>query len=171
MKKIMVLLLLTTFLATACGQQEATKEESKDVNPVETVTDEEKAEEAKQMITVYYSNASADGLDKKEVTLVELTPVAVMEKLVEEGVVPSNVQVNDLMEKEEQGEQLLDLDLSDSFYDYMNQQGSAGESVTFWSICNTYLDAYGAHKIKVTVGGETLETGHQTMEGYYGFHE
>ena len=34
------------------------------------------------------------------------------------------------------------------------------------SLVNTFLDAYDASQIKVTAGGETLETGHQIYDGW-----
>ena len=44
--------------------------------------------------------------------------------------------------------------------------GSTGEYYIIGSVCNTFLDAYGCEKIKITVENATLETGHAEFSGY-----
>ena len=51
-------------------------------------------------------------------------------------------------------------DMNTSFADRIRTLGSAGERAVLGSLTNTLLDAFGAERLILTVGGETLETGH-----------
>ena len=117
-------------------------------------------------ITVYSQNKDVSGYDKKEVSLEEITPQTVLSQLAAAGVLPSDTTVLSFTKKEQDAEQVIDLDLSEKFGSYIKEMGSSAEYLVIGSICNTYLDVYHCAKIHITVNGEMLATGHAEYPGY-----
>lgn len=145
----MTLILAATVLMTVsgCGKQE-------------------NSNRGDNQITIYKSNANADGFDTEEVSLDALTPENIMAALIDTGVVPSDVKVLDFKQEED----TITLDLSKTFEEYVNQMGTAGEYATVGSVVNTYLDAYDAKAVSLLVEGGTWSTGHaeyETLQGKY----
>ena len=95
-----------------------------------------------------------------------ITPEAVLSQLAAAGVLPSDTTVLSFTKKEKDGEQVIDLDLSEKFGTYIKEMGSSAEYLAIGSICNTYLDVYHCAKIHITVNGEMLATGHAEYPGY-----
>ena len=52
------------------------------------------------------------------------------------------------------------MDFNTAFADRLNAMGTAGESVTIAATVNTFLSAYNARTVLITVEGNTLESGH-----------
>lgn len=183
------------FAVTACGtteqsepeqdkitQEEQNKEPEKEPSgEVTDITEEEDQGEAQQepedtskdennlgpgTITVYSQNKDVSGYDKKEVSLEEITPQTVLSQLAAAGVLPSDTTVLSFTKKEQDAEQVIDLDLSEKFGSYIKEMGSSAEYLVIGSICNTYLDVYHCAKIHITVNGEMLATGHAEYPGY-----
>lgn len=191
MKKMMVTFLLLTLLITACGKKEETKQDFK-ANPIEIEKQEENSEvdetnkedeneeigteesgiekdDENVNITLYSTNDNADGFNITDVKIEKLTPENIMEKLIEQRVVPAEVKVVNFKEDKTTG--TLDLDLSKAFEDKLLSQGSTGEDITFHSVANTYLKAYQAKEIKITIEGRALESGHQDFDQYFEIQE
>ena len=129
------------FGITACGkttestpEQNATQEEQKedqdndtsdqDVNQdgqnEQDKTQQEQTENTQDAnnlgagtITVYAQNKDVSGFDKKEVSLEAITPETVLSQLAAAGVLPSDTTVLSFTKKEKDGEQVIDLDLSE----------------------------------------------------------
>lgn len=118
------------------------------------------------VIKVYFANEDATGFSEESITLETLSEEKVLEALIEKGVMAADIKVKSLTQSEKDGEKVLDLDFSSDFEMYINSLGTTGEYMTIGSICNTYLDAYGCKKIKITVDGESLTTGHAEYPGY-----
>ena len=193
MKKKYVLGILTAvvlmFGITACGkteepapEQSATQEEQNEDQDNDTSdqdADQDGQDEQDQTentqdvnnlgagtITVYAQNKDVSGFDKKEVSLEAITPETVLSQLAAAGVLPSDTTVLSFTKKEKDGEQVIDLDLSEKFGTYIKEMGSSAEYLVIGSICNTYLDVYHCAKIHITVNGEMLATGHAEYPGY-----
>lgn len=132
---------------------------------------DEIAAEGQKDVEIYSSNDNADGLKKTTITIAQLTPEGLLNELVSRGVVTGDIQIVSCKEVMEDEEKALDLDLSKSFETYLNSMGTAGERITVQSICNTYLKAFGCEKIRLTVEGQSLATGHAEYPGYLGFFE
>ena len=116
--------------------------------------------------TQLYEGRITKELDKKEVSLEAITPETVLSQLAAAGVLPSDTTVLSFTKKEKDGEQVIDLDLSEKFGTYIKEMGSSAEYLVIGSICNTYLDVYHCAKIHITVNGEMLATGHAEYPGY-----
>lgn len=120
---------------------------------------------------VYFSNDDATELVKEKIEVDELTRDAVLSALIDKEMLPEDIVVNSLEESEKDGEKVLDLDFSQGFAAYVSNMGSTGEYMIIGSVCNTFLDAYGCEKIRITVEGGVFATGNNEYPGYLGFHK
>lgn len=174
---------------TAAEKETTSAEENKPEKKTETKTESEKKEERDEGVQagsgsasaperkepaafyVYYSNDDATELVKEKVEVDEITREAVLRALVEKKVLTEDIEINSLEESEKDGEKVLDLDFSQSFASHVSNMGTAGEYMIVGSVCNTFLDAYGCEKIRITVEGGVFATGNNEYPGYLGFHE
>ena len=123
-------------------------------------------------IRVYHSDDMAEHICVNTALTEEVTPEILLMNLASYGMVPDTVDVQKFTEEtaaDQDGEipeHRLILDLSPDFAGYLSSMGTSGEFLAMGSLVNTFLDAYDASLIKVTAGGETLETGHQIYDGW-----
>lgn len=147
-------------------QKEENKEEQSGENSDEksenTVSNEDKSVE----INAYVSNDDATAFVAESVKIDELTPENIVKVLIEKSVLPSDIQVLKCDKQTIDGVKSLDADFNEAFGAYVCSMGTTGEYYTIGSIVNTFLDAYGCEKIKITVEGNTLESGHAEYPGY-----
>ncbi|SCH26498.1 Sporulation and spore germination [uncultured Dorea sp.] len=142
-------------------QDQADQEES-DKKFEDTVSNEDKSVE----IQLYVSNDDATAFVSESVKIDELTPENIVKVLIEKSVLPSDVQVLKCDKQTVDGVESLDVDFNEAFGTYVCSMGTTGEYYTIGSVVNTFLDAYGCEKIKITVEENTLETGHAEYPGY-----
>lgn len=189
MKKKMTVLLIVLvgmMCLTACSkssesqettvQEEQEKEDKSDSEEVEDASEEkedpvvqeseEEPEDEPGEIQIYYCNEDATAFTSEEVQIDSLFPEAVLNALIEKGAIAADVEVMSLETTTVDGKQTLLLDLNDAFASYISSMGSTGEYFVMGSICNTFLDAYDCDLIQITVGGDTLSTGHAEYPGY-----
>lgn len=166
MKKRMIiwLVFLTLFLAAGCAK-EAYDIDAPGEEAAEEMSREETIEPVK--VLIYCGNAAADGFEQKEVEIKGLTPENLISELAALNVVSIDTEVKSF----EQEGTSLQLDLSRGFSQYVNMMGTSGEYIVMGGLVNTFLTAYGADEILVTVEGKTLETGHASYENPLGFFE
>lgn len=147
-------------------QKEENKEEQSGENSDEksenTVSNEDKSVE----INAYVSNDDATAFVAESVKIDELTPENIVNALVQKSVLSSDVRVLKCEEQTVDGVKSLDVDFNEAFGAYVCSKGTTGEYYTIGSIVNTFLDTYGCEKVKITVEGNTLETGHAEYPGY-----
>lgn len=147
-------------------QKEENKEEQSGENSDEqlenTISNEDKSVEIK----VYVSNDDATAFVSDSVKIDELTPENIVNILVQKSVLSSDVQVLKCDKQKVDGVESLEIDFSEAFGAYVCSMGTTGEYYTIGSVVNTFLDAYGCEKVKITVEGNTLETGHAEYPGY-----
>lgn len=183
-KKWMRVIVISVFWVTltACEKEESSqvneqerpvkKQEAVDTKKEEVPSDTTKEETPKEPeqvgieVNIYSGNENADGFVSTTVTIPSLDAGQIAKQLMDKGVMPADVTVLSLKEGEAAGNKVLDLDLSSTFLSYLQGRGSAGEYITMGSISNTYLEAYGASKIKITVEGAPFETGHTEYNRY-----
>ena len=136
-------------------------EDDSDKKEDQTVQEDKSAE-----ITIYTSNDDATAFVSESVKIDELTPENIVKVLIEKSVLPSDIQVLKCDKQTIDGVKSLDADFNEAFGAYVCSMGTTGEYYTIGSIVNTFLDAYGCEKVKITVEGNTLETGHAEYPGY-----
>ena len=71
----------------------------------------------------------------------------------------------------EQVGKALSLDVNEAFGVQLRSYGTTGETILIQSVVNTFLDAYGCEKIKITENGATLCSGHMEYGEYMGKYE
>ena len=193
MKEKMVVVLLTGVLLSisACSNSakadisqsdsQNTKQSEVDKNKNEQTEDNNKNEvtdevdkENNQMnqennsigIKVYVCNDDATAFVSESVKIDELTPENIVNALIEKSVLSSDVQLLKCDKQTVDGVESLEIDFNEAFGAYVCSMGTTGEYYTIGSIVNTFLDAYDCEKVKITVEGNTLETGHAEYPGY-----
>ena len=136
-------------------------EDDSDKKENQTVREDESTE-----ITIYTSNDDATAFVSDSVKIDELTPENIVNALIEKSVLLSDVQVLKCDKQTVDGVESLEIDFNEAFGAYVCSMGTTGEYYTIGSVVNTFLDAYGCEKVKITVEGNTLETGHAEYPGY-----
>ena len=137
-------------------------EPDSDKKTEDTDSNEDKSVE----IQLYVSNDDATAFVSESVKIDELTPENIVKVLIEKSVLPSDVQVLKCDKQTVDGVESLDVDFNEAFGAYVCSMGTTGEYYTIGSIVNTFLDAFDCEQIKITVEGNTLETGHAEYPGY-----
>ena len=137
-------------------------EPDSDKKTEDTVSNEDKSAEIK----VYVSNDDATEFVSESVNIDELTPENIVNALVQKSALSSDIQVLKCEEQTVDGVKRLNVDFNEAFGTYVGSMGTTGEYYTIGSVVNTFLDAYGCEQIKITVEGNTLESGHAEYPGY-----
>lgn len=114
---------------------------------------------------VYYPDENYVEFLHKTVTLDGLTAQAVMDELIAVGIINSNVTVNDAY----LDGTILNLDLHSNFLAQLYTLGSTGERFVIGSIVNTFISAYGAEAVMITVDGDLMDSGHVIYDFPLGF--
>lgn len=122
-------------------------------------------------ITLYKSNDDATALVQETVQVDQLTPENVLAVLIERGGLQADIRILSLEQAEDNGKKVLNIDFSQEFGNYVGSMGTAGEYMIMGSVCNTFLNAYGCERVKITVEGGVLATGHKEYTGYNGYYE
>lgn len=118
-----------------------------------------------QELVIYYSNGQADGLEAETVETEDIKPELIVSHLAKHNIVSIGTKVNQFDIVMEDGKSILSLDFSKAFGEYIGTMGSSGEAVIMAAITGTFLEAYAADAIRITVEGKTLETGHRIYDG------
>ena len=142
MKQI-ILLLLCLMLLTACAPAET--EAPSETQPAPLIT-----------ITIYSGNDNADGFVTSQIQVEEISANTLVERLIQAGILTEDIEI---LAFEAKGAQ-LNLDFSSGFRDLICSQGTAGEYILMGSVVNTFLDAYAAETVSITVDNQILESGH-----------
>lgn len=117
-------------------------------------------------ISVFYSNDDATAFTADMVKIKELTPENVLNALADKGVIDNGIKINKFEVSEVDGMQSIDIDFDQKFKEYITSCGSTQEYYVIGGICNTFIKAYQADRIKITVDGNCLETGHNDYPEY-----
>ena len=148
----------------ACGN--ATQEAEAAV--VEVTADapvNEETEEAVQTdVMIYYGNGASDNLDMEMVAVEQVTADNLIDALAKHNIVSIGTKVNSFDEEENNGVKTLHLDLSKTFHEYLKTMTEEGENIIMCSVAATFLEAYDADEIAITVEGDVLQTDHAIYE-------
>lgn len=178
MKKLL-LLLLCCLLLTACSQPAPepayptslptgapTETALPETQPPTEIATEPETEPPTQAptesptVTIYYGNENCDGFESTEVQVEEVSMNILVEKLVEAGVLTDDIGIWSM----QIDGTCLHLTFSPTFGDLIRAQGTAGEYIIIGSVVNTFLDAFDAETVYITVGNDILESGHMVYD-------
>lgn len=135
------------------------------------VPKENEPEKEEEGITIYYGDENAEYILSTQIPKQEITPELLVSELAKRDILTSDVKVNSFKETEKGGVKTLSVDFGEKFREILFSQGSAGEYIMMGSIVDTFLKAYGAESMTITVEGETLESGHCIYESEMKFYE
>lgn len=107
--------------------------------------------EPMEIISVYSSNEDATGLNQAMDAVNELTAQALVDKLIEYGVL-------------EEGTEVLKFDMADGIgtldLSKVPTSGTSGEMIMLASIGNTFTENFELDKLKLLVNGKNYSSGH-----------
>lgn len=186
MKKLLILL-MCCLLLTACGQQkevtgntesnpttenqnpesQPTPPEGSDSSESEETTEAPTSEPQPIMIQIYMPNENYDGFISVNMESDELSETIIVNKLIEAGVLNDGTAINSLTIEDA----VLTIDFNAEFGDLIMSQGSTGERMVMGCVVNTFLRAYNAESVLITVDGEILESGHVVYDFPMSFFE
>lgn len=156
------------------GKEEEEKEEEKETQGNDKISESDEKKESKSeteikkevTISVFYSNDDATAFTADMVKIKELTPENVLNALADKGVIDKGIKINKFEVSEIDGMQSIDIDFDQKFKEYIMSCGSTQEYYVIGGICDTFIKAYQADRIKITVDGNCLETGHNDYPDY-----
>lgn len=125
----------------------------------------EKEEMTAQMeVTIYYGNGASHMLSSEMTAMEQVTAENLIDALLKHNIVSLGTKVNSFEEEETDGVKQLHLDLSKTFREYLKTMTQEGEKIIMSSVAATFLEAYDAEEIVITVEGKVLETEYASYE-------
>lgn len=135
--------------------------EKEQIQEEETSGETKEAEEKQPQkeAVICYGRDWNSGLKQETLQVPEITPEVLLSALARHNIVPLlDTRVLSMEEKEQDGQKVLYLDLSESFGEYMRTMSEEAECIIASSVVNTFLANYDADAVYLTVEGETLQT-------------
>ncbi|MEF9998650.1 MAG: GerMN domain-containing protein [Lachnospiraceae bacterium] len=145
------------------------KDKKDETTKTETVKEEkpiDNQEKKQKLIHIYYIDDATGTYVSKEMQWKEQDYQAIWEALKVEGMVTAESKLLNL--KINNTDKTIDLDANQAFGDYIRTMGSTGEQEILACVVNTYLEACGCDKIKITEEEKVLETNNATLDYYMG---
>lgn len=131
----------------------------------ETKQTEQEEDINKVDVVIYYGNGASDKLNTEVSAMDQLTPENLISALAGHNIVPIGTKVNVFYAEKEEGKaKTLQLDLDKAFREYLKTMNNESEKIILASISATFLEAYDAESIMITVDGKVLETNHAVYE-------
>ena len=167
MKKLSVIFAIAAMVIAFAGCGAAPAETVAEVTASPAVTAAPTAEPTVEpvvgdiAVAVYIPNGNADGFDVSEEMVSEISAEGLIKLLIDAGVYPDSVAVNSCELTDDGG---IVLDMNEAFGKVMSGTGTAGELMYMGSLADTFLDAFDAQYITLTVNGAVLETGHNIYD-------
>ena len=162
MKKIFILL-TSVFLAlciAACGT--AQPQESAPISAPEATAAPEISAEPEVTaaptvkLKIFVSDESAEHFVEQTAEVTAIDENNVFAALQTVGVIPEDVELLSFT----QNGSALTLDFNEAYASYIQTLGTSGEYMAIGCLVNTYLAAFGAETVTITVNGAPLESGH-----------
>ncbi len=171
MKKLTILLVLL-FLPTGCMSTDHTTlpGTTVTVSTQQSTTGSAVATTAPSSpisFLLYMPDENLESFVSMEMTLESLPPDLIVQALIDNGVLASDVQTNHVAVD---GVELV-LDMNEAFLMQLYTMSTTGEKMLIGCLVNTFLSAYGCEYLKLTVDGEIINSGHvEYSEPLYPFH-
>lgn len=141
-------------------EQEGIKEEL----TVRQNISEEETQQPEVEVAIYYGNGASEKLNMEMSSMEQVTAENLIDALVRHNIVSLGTKVNSFEEREENGVKTLHLDLSKTFHEYLKTMTKEGENVILSSMAATFLSAYNAENMVITIDGSVLETENAVYE-------
>lgn len=151
MKKILAFI-LCSILLTGCAAES--------LSPAETIAYDEE-------LTLYLPDDNAEYFETKAVIVPAINEKSILEQLQLADVLNDHVSINSCI----QNGQALTIDFNNAFSQQVCSMGTAGEYLIIGSVVNTFLTAYQAEAVVITVDGQAWESGHAIYDAPLFFFE
>lgn len=162
MKKYISLVLCCLMLTGCTSQPTETTVPVETTAPMETTHAPEITDpatpptEASIPLNIYVPDENAENFNTIPTTIDALDAEIILEMLIENSMLHEDIALN----SEELVDSQLNLDFNQAFLDQLLTYGTAGERMMIGCVVNTYLSAYDAETVYITVNGEIMESGH-----------
>ena len=113
---------------------------------------------AENEAVIFYGNAGSYDLNREIVPIGEKTAEELVDALARHNIMSLDTKVLSFEEKEEDGEQILHLDLSKAAGEYLKTMSREAECIILASVVNTFLENYEADGVFIAVNGKPLTT-------------
>ncbi len=171
MKKLLLLACVVVLMLSGCGKDDEAPNTpdhpTEDVTPEtpdEPVIPEEEIPGPMRGVNIYHPDEEFMKLMSTAVDFESFTADALMEKIVEYNKFPEGMKVLSMTQGTEHDKVVISLDLSEDFRTYILTMGTSGEFFAIQSIVNSFVEAFNADGVRLTVSGVTLETGHNIYD-------
>ena len=164
MNKILCMLLVCLLLTGCAASAPNAESPTEPIHETQVTEPEATTTKSTFKFLLYTPN---DNLDAFITTELEQDELDIIGALTEARVLNENITENSLIQEGA----VLKLDLNSAFADLIYTQGTTGELMIMGCLVNTYLSAYGAESLILTVDGEILESGHVIYDFPMGYYE
>lgn len=107
-------------------------------------------------VDIFLPDANAEFFDTIQANVCEIHPDLIVALLVEHSMLNPDIALNHAELVDTQ----LNLDFNQAFLDQLCTYGTSGERMMIGCVVNTFLSAYEAETVYITVNGEIMESGH-----------
>ncbi|MCP1108655.1 hypothetical protein [Ohessyouella blattaphilus] len=148
--------------------EDASKEDNKNENEnvAENVEEPQPENNNNFPMVIFHPDEQYMSFESESVVVDELTPDAILNKMIEYKVMISDVKVVGFEEVTDNGQKAIDLTLNQAYADYLGKMGSTEEYYCLGALCNSFIDSFKVDKIKISIDGEVLQTGHNVYSNY-----
>ncbi len=109
---------------------------------------------------IYVPNEYFDTLVEKEIVTQSIDEQSVIKELVNVGVIPDFIKINNVKIEDN----TVYIDFNQDFSGFITTMGTAGESMIIKAIVNSYIKTYDMEQVQITCNNEILETGHNIYD-------
>ena len=114
--------------------------------------------EETEVVVVYFGDGGSVALKQETIEVEAISPDELIGALARHNIVSLDTKVLSFEQGEENGTEVLYLDLSKAAGEYLRTMSKEAECIIVAAIADTFLENYGADAIYITVEGETLVT-------------
>ncbi len=145
-------------------EEEEVPKEARDLTEAEEQVEEEADKDEQERVpaeneaVIFYGNAGSYDLNREIVPIGEKTAEELVDALARHNIMSLDTKVLSFEEKEEDGEQILHLDLSKAAGEYLKTMSREAECIILASVVNTFLENYEADGVFIAVNGKPLTT-------------
>ena len=145
------------------SEQEDAEQDSQSIQddnteaPDEQIPQEEYAVQGEEAV-VYFGDGGSVALKQETIEVEAISPEELITALARHNIVSLDTKVLSFGQGEENGTEVLYLDLSKAAGEYLRTMSKEAECIIVAAIADTFLENYGADVIYITVEGDTLVT-------------
>ena len=111
-------------------------------------------------VSIFVPDEYFENLNEQEMTIIDLDEQSIIKELINVGVLPDFVKVNNVKIDNNS----VYIDFNQDFTGFLVTMGAAGESMIIKSLVNSYIKTYDVKNVVITVNQQKLETPYTTYK-------